>query len=113
MHLFLVGPPGIGKSTVAPLLAEALGGRAVDLDDEIERRAGKPCSSVIREDGMPRFRALEAESLSGLRPTPALLVVSTGGGAVLLEANRRRMSARSFCTVSSALVVIPPRGQSR
>ena len=53
MHLFLVGPPGIGKSTVAPLLAEALGGRAVDLDDEIERRAGKPCSSVIREDGMP------------------------------------------------------------
>jgi len=33
MHLFLVGPPGIGKSTVAPLLAPALCGRAVDLDD--------------------------------------------------------------------------------
>src|SRR5438105_4040393 len=92
MHLFLVGPPGIGKSTVAPLLAEALGGRAIDLDDEIERRAGKPCTRVISEDGMPRFRAIETEALAALKPTPALIVVSTGGGAVLLDANRRRMS---------------------
>jgi 3-dehydroquinate synthase len=92
MHLFLVGPPGVGKSTVAPLLAEALGGRAIDLDDEIERRAGKPCTKVISEDGMPRFRALESQSLAALRPTPALIVVSTGGGAVLAEPNRRRMS---------------------
>ena len=91
MHLFLVGPPGIGKSTVAPLLADALGGRAMDLDDEIERRAGKPCSAIITEDGMPRFRALEAEALDRLRPTPATVVVSTGGGAVLLEPSRRRM----------------------
>jgi 3-dehydroquinate synthase len=92
MHLFLVGPPGIGKSTIAPLLAEALGGRAIDLDDEIERRAGKPCTRVITEDGMPRFRAIESEALAAFTPTPALIVVSTGGGAVLLEPNRKRMS---------------------
>jgi shikimate kinase/3-dehydroquinate synthase len=92
MHLFVVGPPGIGKSTVAPFLAEALGGRAIDLDDEIERKAGKPCTKVISEDGMPRFRALESEVLAALQPTPALIVVSTGGGAVLHESNRRRMS---------------------
>jgi MoxR-like ATPase len=40
MHLFLVGPPGIGKSTVAPLLAEALGGRGREIDVQIERKAG-------------------------------------------------------------------------
>lgn len=91
MHLFLVGPPGIGKSTVAPLLAAALGGRALDLDLEIERRAGKACSAIIREDGMPRFRALEAEALASLRPTPAVVVVATGGGTVLLAPNRERM----------------------
>ena len=92
MHLFLVGPPGIGKSTVAPLLAEALGGRSVDIDDEVERAAGKPCTRVITEDGMPRFRSLESEAIAGLRATPALIVVSTGGGSVLLAPNRRRMS---------------------
>ncbi len=92
MHLFLVGPPGVGKSTVAPLLAEALGGRAIDIDDEIARAAGKTCAKVITEDGMPRFRAIESEILAALRPTPALIVVSTGGGAVLLDPNRKRMS---------------------
>ena len=64
MHLFLTGPPGIGKSTVAPLLAEILGGMSLDLDAEIERRTGKPCARIIREDGMPRFRALESEALA-------------------------------------------------
>jgi 3-dehydroquinate synthase len=92
MHLFLIGPPGIGKSTVAPLLAEALGGRAIDIDDEVERKAGKPCTRIISEDGMPRFRAIESEVLVALKPTPALIVVSTGGGSALLEPNRRRMS---------------------
>ena len=97
MHLFLVGPPGIGKSTVAPLLAELLGAAALDLDTEIERRAAKACDRIIREDGMPRFRALESESLVRLAPTHAVVVVATGGGAPLEDANRRRMRALGSC----------------
>lgn len=93
MHLFLVGPPGIGKSTVAPLLAQLLGATAIDLDAEIERRAAKPAGRIIREDGMPRFRALETEALERLGPTHALVIVATGGGAPLEDANRRRMAA--------------------
>jgi 3-dehydroquinate synthase len=92
MHLFLIGPPGVGTSTVAPYLAEALGGRTVDLDDRIEHIAGKPGARVITEDGMPRFRAIESDALAGLRSTPALTIVSTGGGAVLLASNRLRMA---------------------
>ena len=110
MHLFLVGPPGIGKSSVAPLLAEALGGRAMDLDDEIERVARKPCTKVITEDGMPRFRALESEALAALGPTPALIVVSTGGGAVLLEPNRRRMSELGLRVGLTGTVATVARG---
>jgi shikimate kinase/3-dehydroquinate synthase len=110
MHLFLVGPPGIGKSTVAPFLAEALGGRAIDLDDEIERTAGKPCASVIAEDGMPRFRALESAVLVALQPTPALIVVSTGGGAVLHEPNRRRMSELGLRVGLTGTVATVARG---
>ena len=110
MHLFLTGPPGIGKSSVAPLLAEALGGRAMDLDDEIERVAGKPCTKVITEDGMPRFRALESEALAALRPTPALIVVSTGGGSVILEPNRRRMSELGLRVGLTGTVATVARG---
>jgi 3-dehydroquinate synthase len=91
MHLFLVGPPGIGKSTLAPVLARHFGAAVVDLDREIERRARKSCKAVIEQDGWERFRDLEAGVLARLRPTPAWIVVDTGGGAPIRDANRARM----------------------
>jgi len=91
MHLFLVGPPGIGKSTVAPLVARRLGASVVELDRGIERRAAKSCKRIIEEDGWDRFRDLESLVLTRLRSTPAWVVVDTGGGAVIREDNRRRM----------------------
>ncbi len=91
MHLFLVGPPGIGKSTVAPVLARQFGGAVVELDREIERRAHKSCREVIEQDGMERFRDLESSVLSRFGPTPSWVVVDTGGGAPIRDANRVRM----------------------
>ncbi|HEY7623456.1 MAG TPA: shikimate kinase, partial [Candidatus Limnocylindria bacterium] len=91
MHLFLVGPPGIGKSTIAPLLARHFGAGLVEIDREIERRARKSCKDVIERDGMERFRELESEALGRLAPTPAWVVVDTGGGAPIREANRALM----------------------
>ena len=91
MHLFLVGPPGIGKSTVAPVLAKHFGAAVVELDQEIERRARKSCKDVIEQDGMNAFRDLEARVLETLQPTPAWIVVDTGGGAPIRDTNRSRM----------------------
>ena len=91
MHLFLVGPPGIGKSTVAPLVARRLGASVVELDRAIERRAAKSCKRIIEEDGWDRFRDLESLVLARLRATPAWIVVDTGGGAVIRDENRKRM----------------------
>ena len=110
MHLFLTGPPGIGKSTVAPLLAEILGGMSLDLDAEVARRAGKPCDRIIREDRMPRFRALESEALARLVPTHALVVVATGGGAPIDEANRQRMRMLGICVGLTGSVATVARG---
>jgi shikimate kinase len=91
MHLFLVGPPGIGKSTIAPLLANRLGASVVETDRSIARRARKSNKDVIEQDGMESFRDLESRVIASLRPTPAWIVVDTGGGAPTREDNRKRM----------------------
>ena len=71
MQLFLVGPPGIGKSSVAPVLARHFGAASLETDREIERRARKSCKDVIEQDGMERFRELESEVLMRLPRSPA------------------------------------------
>ena len=91
MHIFLVGPPGIGKSSVAPVLAHHFGAAVVELDREIHRRARKPNKDVIEQDGMDRFRDLESDVLTGLARTPSWVVVDTGGGAPIREENRALM----------------------
>jgi 3-dehydroquinate synthase len=96
MHLFVVGPPGIGKSSVAPALARHFGAAVVELDGEIERHAGKSCKEVIEHDGMDRFRELESTALRKLAPTPSWVVVDTGGGAPIREDNRAFMRQRGL-----------------
>src|SRR5712691_1716832 len=96
MHLFLVGPPGVGKSSVAPVLARHFGASVVELDREIERRAGKTCKDLIEQDGMNRFREIESSVLQKLAPTPSWVVVDTGGGAPISEKNRAFMRQRGL-----------------
>jgi shikimate kinase/3-dehydroquinate synthase len=91
MHIFLVGPPGIGKSSVAPALAHHFGASVIELDREIERRAGKSNKDVIEQDGMDRFRDVESSVLLRLAPTPSWVVVDTGGGAPIRAENRALM----------------------
>lgn len=91
MYVFLVGPPGVGKSTLAPILAARLAARVVEIDREVERRTGIVNGRLIDRDGIERFRDLETEVLQRLAPTPAWTVVDTGGGTPLRRANRQRM----------------------
>ncbi len=85
-RIVLVGLSGSGKSTVARRLAERLGWRAVDSDEVLERRAGKPIPRIFAEDGEAAFRALESTALADACREPHA-VVATGGGVVTVEAN--------------------------
>ena len=78
-RVVLVGFMCSGKSTVGPALAGRLGWEHVDLDREIERRAGRTIPALFAEDGEGRFRALEAEATARLAGRERL-VLSPGGG---------------------------------
>jgi len=78
----LIGPPGAGKSTVGPVLAERLGVTFLDTDAGIEAEAGKPVSDIFVEDGEDAFRALERTAVArAVAAHPGVL--GLGGGAVL------------------------------
>jgi shikimate kinase len=85
--IFLIGPRGSGKSTIARLLAQRLGWDWVDADDVLELRHGKAIRAIFAEEGEGGFRDKEAAVLVELCGRRRC-VVSTGGGVVVREANR-------------------------
>jgi len=103
-HLVLTGFMGTGKTSVGREVARRMGRHFVDMDAEIEARAGKSIPRIFAEDGEGAFRQMEAElceELSeglpqrplGFQKTPRVspLVIATGGGALVDPANRARM----------------------
>lgn len=82
MVITLIGYRGVGKSTIAPRLADRLGWNWIDADVEIEQRAGRTIAEIFQQDGEPGFRALEAGVLSDLLSRDRL-VIAAGGGAIL------------------------------
>ncbi len=88
----LVGMPGCGKSTVGRHLARQLGWRFVDSDHEIERQIGGSIRTFFEQQGEVAFRDLEQRTIESLALQPGM-VLATGGGAALREANRRALKA--------------------
>lgn len=86
----VAGPPGSGKSTVGPLLAEHFGVAFRDSDDDIVLRAGRPIADIFATDGEPAFRELEESVIAELLADHEG-VLSLGGGAVLAPSTRERL----------------------
>jgi 3-dehydroquinate synthase len=91
-RIFLTGFSFSGKSRVAPVIANSLGWRTVDLDDLIVEAAGKPIPQIFADEGEPGFRLRETKALRHACQGTEV-VVATGGGIVLAEENRRLMAA--------------------
>ncbi len=102
-NLVLTGFMGAGKTSVGRAVALCLGLPFVDMDEEIQVRAGKPIARIFAEDGEAAFRKMEAalcRELCQRRGT----VIATGGGALVDPANRAAFSASSrlICLQASA-----------
>jgi shikimate kinase/3-dehydroquinate synthase len=92
MDVVLVGLPGSGKSAVGRRLAHRHDADFIDLDDMIERSAGKSIAEIFADDGEAGFRSLERAaviSLADADTDPSIRrVIATGGGAVVDPRNR-------------------------
>ncbi|WP_147820098.1 homoserine kinase [Salidesulfovibrio onnuriiensis] len=76
----LIGMAGAGKSTLAPLLAEALGWAHLDSDRHIEAYYAMPLQAIYDEYGHERFLQIEGQLVSELMLHRT--VISTGGSVV-------------------------------
>lgn len=101
--VFLIGLMGTGKSTVGQKLAETLGWRFTDMDAAIEHEENLKITSMFETKGEVYFREIETRVLQQLAEEVSLgRVVSTGGGAVLAEANRRTMLEHGYVVALTA-----------
>jgi shikimate kinase len=81
----LVGPMGVGKTTIGKKLAKQLGKPFLDTDKEIVKQHGA-ISKIFEKSGEQHFRTLESEFLLAALASDS--VVATGGGVVTQERNR-------------------------
>jgi len=84
----LIGPMGVGKTTVGKKLAKSLKRTFIDTDAEVVAKHGE-ITDIVTKQGMPAFRSYEEEAMAEAISKPA--VVAAGGGAVLSELTRERL----------------------
>ncbi len=86
MNIALIGFRGTGKTTLARILAQKLGMRFVDLDEETEKIAGMKVSEIFGEKGEKGFRETEKKAVSAISGMDGLCI-ACGGGVVLDRGN--------------------------
>ncbi len=91
--IYLVGPMGAGKSTLGRLLAAELKLDFYDSDKVIEERSGANIPWIFDMEGEAGFREREEQAIDELTQIPNI-VLATGGGVVMREANRQHLSTR-------------------
>ncbi len=89
--MVLVGPMGVGKSTVGRLLAERLGTGYRDTDDDIVAEQGRAIAEIFVDEGEPAFRAIEKAAVArSLAEHDGVLAL---GGGSILDADTRALLA--------------------
>jgi len=119
MLITLTGMPGSGKTTVGRIVADALGCPFMDLDELIEKKAGKAIPAIFKEEGEAAFRTLEGKVLRETvsKYAQADAVLALGGGSVTLPGAAALLHEKTLCiwlqasipTLSSRLQDTPPR----
>ena len=81
-NIFLVGPMGVGKSTIGRMLGTTLQRPFYDSDREIEAVTGADIPWIFDVEGEAGFRQREIRMIDQLSAMNGI-VMATGGGAIL------------------------------
>ena len=89
-NIYFVGLMGAGKTTIGKLIAKHLDRNFYDTDHEVEKRTGVKIPVIFELEGEAGFRKRETAVIQDLTQLNSI-VMATGGGAVILEENRRML----------------------
>lgn len=83
---YLIGMPGVGKTTIGKKLAKELSYKFIDLDQYIEEKLDRDITNIFKKDGEGYFRKKESYFLKEVSKLDSTLI-ATGGGVVTGEKN--------------------------
>ena len=101
LNVFLIGPPGAGKTRVGRRLAKRLGRPFIDTDQLIEAECGRTVSELFAERGEAEFRRRERDAVARCAGHRGV-VVAVGGGAALSAENRRALADNGWVVYLAA-----------
>ncbi len=93
-RLTLIGLRASGKTTAGRQAATRCGWPFVDADHALAERLGMSAGNYLSQHGEPAFRDAESAILEELLAGDLPMVLATGGGAVLRQANRDLLRRR-------------------
>ncbi len=100
MRITLYGFMGSGKTLLGKRLAGKMGYNFVDLDEEIEKKAGISISSIFKEKGEIFFRNLEHNTLKEIvKKNEQNVILALGGGTIIRPSNRELLKVKNFKTI--------------
>ena len=100
-NLVLLGFMGTGKSALGRRVAALTGTAFLEMDADLEQRAGKPIAKIFEEEGEAAFRDMET-ALAEEWGRKAGAVISCGGGVVLREKNLLALGAHGVLVCLTA-----------